>query len=696
MVESAYGYANLTGKSVKQVAEEMYDAAANAKNMSQDISAYFSTMFDKVGNNFTTNITLSKFAEEWYPLSIIHEMYRDFATTRQAMRWTSVEDLGRFYVLGYAKLMSGTGSPEYLNTNVTEDFYRMFTLPGSPGLNLINIADLMTIADYGQLSQDRLDFMMYEVDPQTTYMGGLDDNTRECFRKQLDVHDSGESFIRLSPCQNSNLKSDDICYSYCQWHKRLTTELTPKQFYTIMKWALPQRQVLMSPFTDEEIDLAKKLFGEDVLRDDLMTTQDQMAHSPLVIFCNEKKNQGWIGEDIGIGASVCSNFYVTPTDVGLCHSKNLALNDVVKVESNAKSKAFVETYDSFAGPPRMADKGTYWAEATYILDLNAAPEISTIYPRRNKMVADWPDSIRKVQMQVHSAHELAQILWDPEQDARSKSLPLKAGFEYIVELDPQGQWVTSRFLELSPDQQGCVFYDNNNNGKDDPSTIFLGYTKPNCKYECKVAKASRLCQCFPWDFLHLQDERESTNNFGECDVFGRTCFLNAIANMTHNDHDDCSETCKEACVFLDFYKRIAETKPLVRKTDFYSSSDWFTNFANKCHGDPGLCAYLNNENTTFDDVATTNLIMDYTGWSTAEIADSRLESIVVVHVRYLSPKFELTMLDARLTYYDKMASLGGMFGILTQLTGFSMLNMIHLVVLIVKALYALCSPEFKT
>ena len=49
------------------------------------------------------------------------------------------------------------------------------------------------------------------------------------------------------------------------------------------------------------------------------------------------------------------------------------------------------------------------------------------------------------------------------------------------------------------------------------------YSKQNCKYECKVKFALKNCGCIPWDFpLNLND------SVIECDVFGRTCFFNAI------------------------------------------------------------------------------------------------------------------------------------------------------------------------
>ena len=56
-------------------------------------------------------------------------------------------------------------------------------------------------------------------------------------------------------------------------------------------------------------------------------------------------------------------------------------------------------------------------------------------------------------------------------------------------------------------------------------SIFKTYTAKNCKYECHVKLAEKMCKCIPWDYLH---NKKSV----ECDIFGRTCFYNAMENLT--------------------------------------------------------------------------------------------------------------------------------------------------------------------
>ena len=68
-----------------------------------------------------------------------------------------------------------------------------------------------------------------------------------------------------------------------------------------------------------------------------------------------------------------------------------------------------------------------------------------------------------------------------------------------------------------------------------------------------------------------------------------------------------------------------------------------------------------------------------------------LKDHVVVHVSFTSSKVEMNVLDARYSFYDKIAKLGGTLGLCTQMTGGSFLTIIHLIVLIIKVCITYCS-----
>ena len=62
------------------------------------------------------------------------------------------------------------------------------------------------------------------------------------------------------------------------------------------------------------------------------------------------------------------------------------------------------------------------------------------------------------------------------------------------------------------------------------------------------------------------------------------------------------------------------------------------------------------------------------------------ENVIIVHLRYISSDVDMTVLDSRYSFSDKIASFGGMFGIFAEFTGFSLLGIINVCLIILKLL----------
>ena len=58
---------------------------------------------------------------------------------------------------------------------------------------------------------------------------------------------------------------------------------------------------------------------------------------------------------------------------------------------------------------------------------------------------------------------------------------------------------------------------------------------------------------------------------------------------------------------------------------------------------------------------------------------------IVVHINFPADKMEMNVIDIRYTFYDRIAKLGGTLGLCGQITGVSILTIIHLLVLVGKA-----------
>ena len=61
----------------------------------------------------------------------------------------------------------------------------------------------------------------------------------------------------------------------------------------------------------------------------------------------------------------------------------------------------------------------------------------------------------KVQMQVHQGKDFPLILHGSDQDLDQRSITLKPGFEYNIELYPIGQVTTEDFEKMSMIKRGC-------------------------------------------------------------------------------------------------------------------------------------------------------------------------------------------------------------------------------------------------
>ena len=171
----------------------------------------------------------------------------------------------------------------------------------------------------------------------------------------------------------------------------------------------------------------------------------------------------------------------------------------------------------------------------------------------------------EVQLQIHQNKEIAQILNTNDQDLTLKSISLKPGHEYTIEIVPLGQRSTEDFKRLSKWDRKCQL-----NDELDENSMFKIYSKANCKYECEVSLAYNICQCIPWDFFpKLHNPKAEV-----CDLFGRKCFQTAVNNIT-KDGNSCKH-CMEECDMMKFKLMILKEKKLSTKENIYINYEYFS------------------------------------------------------------------------------------------------------------------------
>ena len=70
----------------------------------------------------------------------------------------------------------------------------------------------------------------------------------------------------------------------------------------------------------------------------------------------------------------------------------------------------------------------------------------------------------------------------------------------------------------------------------------------------------------------------------------------------------------------------------------------------------------------------------------SEQAKVLTENVIIVHLQYPSSKVDITILESRYSMSEKIANFGGMFGIWAELTGFSLLGIINVCLIVLKLL----------
>ena len=174
-----------------------------------------------------------------------------------------------------------------------------------------------------------------------------------------------------------------------------------------------------------------------------------------------------------------------------------------------------------------------------------------------------------VQMQIHEGKSLPQILYGVVQDKDQRSMSLKPGYEYVIEMYPYGQISTNDFKDMSMEKRGCRLPHETIEGATHPI-----YTKDNCLYDCHVQQAYKMCRCVPWDFVNKFEESM------ECDVFGRTCFFNVMENVTHSLDESCSH-CMEECDWIKFRRKVIDSESISLVKDERSADVYGGTYCNK-------------------------------------------------------------------------------------------------------------------
>ena len=154
----------------------------------------------------------------------------------------------------------------------------------------------------------------------------------------------------------------------------------------------------------------------------------------------------------------------------------------------------------------------------------------------------------------------------------------------------------------------------------------------------------RQCQCVPWDFVTL----EAQNNLSECDVFGRTCFLNVVNNVTHSEVNLCPQ-CMKSCQYLHFHIVSVKSAPLADDVGMGGMSRYFKYFGDYCYR-KDFCIYHLDKNRTFTPLSPAEQMMTKsTKLTDFGSLDRKHKGMIVVNIRFAKPEVDVMTLGSFLS-----------------------------------------------
>ena len=609
---------------------------------------------------------LSKDDENY--LNILLQFYHTILMNAGTWDWTTM-NIGSFFVktLNWATNLNKYKCSKYdceCDIQVENEIHKLFTIPGQ-NVSIPDIAYWYSLIDFRQIiyinkatnpkTMDEHEKMTFfktspNIKIQKSFKACLNNfksNTSNISEKKAFIFDKNMYAVdnlQISPCMNLNQYPQ--CAEYCNWHKTYFDKSNMEDFSTIMNYAFLQRKVLLDSITPNEKNLAKKLFGSTRTKN----LEYFLAPSSMILFCH-KMNEGFFGDKVGPFERYCNDFFPTPTDNGVCLTKNL-INTREIIHLNEPTNIFTTDQHSKKQPEKYINGGAVWGQETFVIFTDQSNRFSQSYERKPDLDY-YNKALSKIELQIHQINEFGQFFQDNNNDKETTSLTLqsstmKALNVYEIEVTPNGQIATEDFNNLNINQRGCKL---ENEIEDD--SIFKIYTENNCKYECYTSLAMKTCKCIPWDFV-------SKDRKPECDVFGRTCFFDAMKNLTQFHINLCNH-CIKSCDFIKYNRKMTMNSPPISRYIKHKGG-------HQLWGDKGLKNFLKSINYP------------------AEHYDSKSgENLIVVHLKFMQPNIDIV--DTKYTWLDKFASFGGKFGIFAQLTGCSLLGLLNLCFLTFKLLF---------
>ena len=295
--------------------------------------------------------------------------------------------------------------------SIQNELHQLFTISGN-NLSLPDISYLYAMKDIRAINNNDFPKSGSGLPPplinlEESFISCFTDlannisNTQEIFLGHAHKSQINMNFF---PCRH--LEEFPKCLDYCISHKNLINELDNTEFLTVMRYAQPQQKISLDPIFLHEKKLIAKLFELEQIQ----KVNKTVAPMAMPIFCHST-GEGFIGDDIkGISGKVCNDFFPTPTDNGMCLTRNLDLKEMMYINKD---------YDVLLEPDSRPDNRkiegeSLWSETTLVFYTDADYVYnSVIRSAFNFLSQSYPSEpdidLGEIQFQLNQPKELAKM-----------------------------------------------------------------------------------------------------------------------------------------------------------------------------------------------------------------------------------------------------------------------------------------------
>ncbi len=141
----------------------------------------------------------------------------------------------------------------------------------------------------------------------------------------------------------------------------------------------------------------------------------------------------------------------------------------------------------------------------------------------------------ELQMAIHAPGEIPNILFD--------GMVIKPGLSYEISVSPTLTITDKSALNLAASQRKCFSKHENQD-----LSVFKTYSQTSCIFECRLRRASRLCNCTLWDYPKVDDSIDTCVDKyayleGSLDLSPTACFYKAMKLPVRPTDCHCPADC---------------------------------------------------------------------------------------------------------------------------------------------------------